>query len=165
MIRQQIWTNLVNVKFKCIYLGHLINRNQKISLWINIFLAIVSLSSFSAWTIWKTLPGLFTTLVAVSNILMVIKPLLSFDKRIKELSEKLTMLEDVHFEYEKLWYHFETKNTSEENAAKIFFEIYEKQKNSLRTSSETILNRNKKFSERSNIETDSYIRNHYGYNY
>jgi hypothetical protein len=165
MIRQQIWTNLVNVKFKTIYLGHLIGRNQKISLWINIFLAVVSLSSFSAWTIWKILPGLFTTLIAVSNILMVVKPLLSFDRRIKELNEKLARLEDVQFEYEKLWYYFETKAINEKDAGKMFFEIYEKQINSLRTSSEIILSSNKKITGKSNIETDNYIRNHYGYNF
>jgi hypothetical protein len=163
MIKQQIWTNLVNVKFKCIYLGHLISRNQKISLWINIFLAVVSLSSFSAWTIWNIMPGLFTTLVAVSNILMVVKPLLSFDKRIKELSEKLARLEDIQFEYEKLWYHLLTNEISEKDAGKKFFEIYEKQKNSLRTTSEIIMNANREITEKSDIETDNYLRNHYGY--
>jgi hypothetical protein len=165
MIGQQIWTNLVNVKFKCIYLGHLIHRDKRISLWINIFLAIISLSSISAWTIWKILPGLFTSLIAVSNILMVIKPILSFEKRIKELNEKIVMLEDVQFEYERLWYHFETKSIDENQASKTFFEIYEKQKNSLRTSNELIIGKNKKITAKSDIETDNYLRNHYGYNY
>ncbi|MCE5346021.1 MAG: hypothetical protein LLG13_07010 [Bacteroidales bacterium] len=165
MIRQQIWTNLVNTKFKCIYLGHLIHRDKRISLGINIFLAIISLSSISAWTIWKILPGLFTSLIAISNILMVIKPILSFDKRIKELNEKIILLEDVQFEYEKLWYHFETNRINENKVSETFFEIYEKQKNSLRTSSELIIGKNKKITSKSDSETDSYIRNHYGYTY
>jgi hypothetical protein len=165
MIRQQIWTNLLNSKFKCIYLGHLINRNKRISLGINIFLAIISLSSISAWAIWKVLPGLFTTFIAVSNILMVIKPLLSYEKKIKELTEKLILLEDVQFEYEKLWYQLETKEINEGQVSKTFFDIYEKQKNSLRTSTELIMGENKKITSKSDKETDSYIKNLYGYNY
>jgi hypothetical protein len=96
---------------------------------------------------------------------MVIKPILSFEKRIKELNEKIIMLEDVQFEYERLWYHFETKGIDEVQASKTFFEIYEKQKNSLRTSNELIIGKNKKITSKSDSETDSYLRNHYGYNY
>jgi hypothetical protein len=165
MLRKQIWTNLVNSKFKCFYLGHLITRSQRISLGINIFLAVISLSSVSAWAIWKILPGLFTTLIATSNILMVIKPLLSYDKRIKELNEKLIMLEDVQFEYEKLWYKLESKAIMEADASKLYFEIYEKEKNSLRTSSEVILDDRSAITKKSNTETDNYLRNHYVYNF
>lgn len=96
---------------------------------------------------------------------MVIKPVLSFEKRIKELNEKLILLEDVQFEYEKLWYHFETNKIDEDQASKTFFEIYEKQKNSLRTSNELIIGKNKKLTAKSDSETDSYIKNHYGYTY
>lgn len=165
MLRQQIWTNLVNSKFKSFYLGHLISRSQRISLAINIFLAVISLSSVSAWAIWKILPGLFTTLIATSNVLLVIKPLLSYDKRIKELTEKLIMLEDVQFEYEKLWYKLESKAITEADASNLYFEIYEKEKNSLRTSSDLILGNRPGISKMSNTETDNYLRNHYGYNF
>jgi hypothetical protein len=165
MIRQQIWTNLVNAKFKAIYLGYLLNRDKKISLSINIFLAIISLSSISAWTIWKIFPDLFTSLIAASNILMVIKPLLSFEKRIKELNEKTIKLEDIQFAYEKLWYQFETKSITENDASKIFFEIYENQKNSLRASTEIIIGKNKRITLKSNSETDNYLKNHYKINY
>jgi hypothetical protein len=165
MLRQQIWTNLVNTKFKCIYLGYLINRNKRVSLFINIFLAIISLSSISAWTIWKIFPELFTTLIAASNILMVIKPHLAYEKRIKELTEKIIMLEDVQFEYEKLWYQFETKVIDESDASKLYFEILEKQKNSLRTSTEIIIGKNKSISQKSDSETDTYLRNQYGYKF
>lgn len=165
MIRQQIWSNLVNSKFKCIYLGHLTTRDKQISLGINIFLAIISLSSISAWTIWKILPGLFATLIAASNILMVIKPYLLYEKRIKELNEILIKLEDVQFEYEKLWYQFETNKIDKENASNLFFEIYEKQKNSLRTSSEIIIGKSKRINQESNNETDNYLKNQYGYKF
>lgn len=165
MLRNQIWTNLTNSKFKCIYIGYLISRFKKKSFGINIFLTVISLSSISAWSIWDFLPGLFGIIIATSNIIMVIKPLLAYDKRIKELTEKLVMLEDVQFEYEKLWYYFENNYLKEEDASKRFFELYEKQKNSLRTSSEVILDENKKIIEKSNIETDNYLKNNYSYNF
>ena len=165
MIRQQIWTNLVNTKFKCLFLGHLVGRDKRISIYINIFLAVISLSSISAWTIWKFMPGLLTSIIAVSNVLMAIKPVLPYEKRIKELGEKLVLLEDVQFGYEKLWFQYENGEVTDKEASKHFFDIYEKQKDCLRSSSELVIGKNPGIAAKSDKETDLYLKNHYGYEF
>ena len=161
MIRDRIWTNLDNTKFKCIYIGYLIEKYQRISTAINIFLTIISLSSVSVWVIWDVFPWLWGLLIAGSNILLAIKPILAYDKRIKELTEKLAILEDVQFEYERLWYQNETKSIDEKGASDRFFELYERQIKSLRTSGEIILNEDKKIKTKSNRDTDNYLKNNY----
>ncbi len=161
MIRDRIWTNLVNSKFKCIYIGYLLNDFQKTSFAINIFLTILSLTSVSAWVIWNIVPWLWSILIATSNILLAIKPLLAYDKRIKELAERLTVLEEVQFEYEKLWYQYETNTVDEKVAFNKFFELYDRQIKSLRTSGEIMLNESKKLKLKSDRDTDIYIRNNY----
>lgn len=161
MIRDRIWTNLVNSKFKCNYIGYLIDEYQKISLSVNIFLTIISLSSVSAWAIWNVFPWLWSILIAISNILLVLKPLLAYDKKIKELREKLAILEDIQVEYERLWYLSESNTIDEKAASERFFELYDRQIKTLRTSGEIIIGESKKIKVKSDSETNLYLRNNY----
>src|SRR6056297_3155403 len=124
MIRNKIWYNLVNSKFKCYYIGFIIDKYQKRSTFINLFLAITSLSSVSAWAIWNVLPWLWAIIIAASNILIAIKPYLKYDKKIKELNEKLAILESIEIEYEKLFFELDYEKVDLATCAGIFWDIY-----------------------------------------
>jgi len=161
MIRNKIWYNLVNSKFKCYYINYLIDKYQRRSIIINSLLAIVSLSSVSAWFIWSVVPWLWAIIIACSNILIAIKPFLHYDKKIKELSEKLSSLESIEIEYEKLFFEIDSKKINEAICAEIFFSIYEKQIKALRTSDDVYLGVDIKLKQKADADTDRYIYNNY----
>lgn len=161
MIINKIWYNLVNSKFKCYYISYSIDKYQKYTFRINIFLSIVSLSSVSAWIIWDFLPWLWAIIIASSNILIAIKPILHYEKKIKELNEKLFTLENIEIEYEKLFFELKSGLIDDKKGAELFFNIYEKQIKTLRTSDELLLKLDMKIKERADKETKRYIYNNY----
>jgi len=161
MIRKKIWYNLVNSKFKCFYISYSIDKYQRRGLFINSLLAIVSLSSVSAWVIWEILPWLWALIIAFSNILIAIKPFLHYDKKIKELNAKLAILESIEIEYEKLFFELDNGKINDETSADIFFSIYEKQIKALRTSDDLLLGLDKKIKKKADEDTNRYIFNNY----
>ena len=161
MIRTKIWYNLVNSKFKCYYIGFIIDKYQKRSTSINLFLAITSLSSVSAWAIWDVLPWLWAIIIATSNILIAIKPYLKYDKKIKELNEKLAILESIEIEYEKLFFELDYEKVDLETCADTFWDIYNRQIKTLRTSDSIFIGQDKKIKKKADVETDRYIYNNY----
>ena len=161
MIRTKIWYNLVNLKFKCYYISHMIDKIQKRNLYINIFLALASLSSIAAWAIWKVFPEIWGVIIAASNILIAIKPLLGDDKKIKQLNEILPSLESIEIEYEKLFFNLDDKKIDEKECAEIFFVVYEKQIKALKTSADVILGLDKRIKELADSDTNRYIFNNY----
>ena len=161
MIRNKIWYNLVNSKFKCYYMSYSIDKYQKRSIFINSFLAIISILSVSAWAIWEILPLLWAFIIGISNILIAIKPFLHYDKKIKELNEKLTILESIQIEFEKLFYELDIKKINEEVASNGFFIICEKQIKVLRKSDELLLGTDNKIKKKADADTDRNIYNNY----
>ena len=161
MIRNKIWYNLVNSKFKCYYISYTIKKYQKRNILINSFLAIVSISSVSAWVVWQTLPWLWALIIASSNILIAIKPFLLLERKIKELNEKLALLENIQIEYERLWYELESGKIDKEIASEKFFGIYEKQIRSIRTSDDILIRIDNKIKKKADSDTDKYIFNNY----
>ena len=161
MIRNKIWYNLVNSKFKCYYISYSIKKYQKRSILINSFLVIVSLSSVSAWAVWQILPWLWALIIASSNILIAIKPFLLLERKIKELNEKLALLENIQIEYERLWYELELGKIDSEITSERFFGIYEKQIRSIRTSDDILIGIDNKIKKKADSDTDKYIFNNY----
>ncbi|MCF8230087.1 MAG: hypothetical protein K9G58_14805 [Bacteroidales bacterium] len=161
MIEDKIWYNLVNTKFKCYYIGYLIRKYQRQSISINSFLSVISLSSVSAWVIWEIIPWLWALLIALSNVLIAIKPFLTLDKKIKELNEKLSVLELIQAEYEKIFFEHFMKYIDDKVASKKYFDNYDKQIKTLRTSDELLIGRDRKLIRKADKDTDRYIENNY----
>jgi len=139
----------------------LIDKFQRRSIILNSFLSIVSLTSVSAWVIWEILPWFWALMIASSNILIAIKPFLHYDKKIKELNEKLSILESIEIEYEKLFFELDTKKIDDVVGADLFFDIYQKQIKTLRTSDELRMGLDKKIKKKADENTDRYIFNNY----
>lgn len=161
MIKNRIWSSLVNTKFKCFYIQYLTERYHRNNLAIRIFLAIVSLSSVAAWAIWDIIPWLWTIIIAASNILQAINPLLAFEKKVKVLIEKLSLLEDIQMEFEELYYKFMTNKIDEQDASDKFFELHKKHVKSLQCSTDNMFSENKRIKIKSKENTFTYLKAHY----
>lgn len=109
------WRELTQLKEHCYYINEYIIQTQKISRLINCFLAITSSSSIGAWVIWQEYAFIWGAIIAVSQVVNIIKQFFPFEGRLKHLPELRNELDFLFLEMEKSWFSVaEGKWTAEE---------------------------------------------------
>lgn len=158
-----IWSQLQNSKFKEIYFNLLLERYQKRERLVNIFLVVITSSSVSAWAIWKlqVLEIIWASLVAFSQILILIKPYLSYTKNIKELHEKSYLLQMLNLEYEKLWLSFKFEKITPENAFEEVFKLKQSLTEKLNFSEDLIMSEDEKLYQKSKEKLGTFLKVNY----
>ena len=101
-MRDKIWATLNDIKYKGYLLGFVINKFQKWDRNVNIFLAIASSTSIAAWAVWKINPMIWGAIIALSQVLTVIKPYFPYFKYVKELNVKSVKVDLLNIEFEKM---------------------------------------------------------------
>lgn len=84
--RLRFWKELFQIKVQVIFVQGLWRRSERIERYIKMFLAIASSASVGAWIIWKELAWLWAAVVAVSQVLTTIQPLLPYAERQKKFA-------------------------------------------------------------------------------
>lgn len=102
-MRNQFWNLFVDVKYASIYLPLYRLRLKKISNIIDGFSILTSASSIAAWYIWDVLPALWSTLIAISQAIQLIKPLSPVSKRLAGLDYAIPELRSLADEMEIAW--------------------------------------------------------------
>jgi len=138
-MRQQIWSNLCNLKFKTYYMELLFQRYQKRDRSISILIAITSSTSIATWAVWKEVPLLWAGLIALSQVITVVKPYFPFSKYIKELNTKILKAENLNLEFEKLWSKVQRNKLAEDSIDEIFYDLKKQMNEILNFSDEVIL--------------------------
>lgn len=128
-MRDRIWYNLQNSKFKCTYLSKTSNRSFVWGNTYSFFLAFASASSVAAWTVWNNVPAIWGGVVAISQVLYIAKPYIPFFKHDRDYMEMAHAYDNLYLAYEKLWYKFDGRNLTDEKAEKEFYVIREKELN------------------------------------
>lgn len=126
-IRMRLWNNLANVQFKAIYTGECSRFADKVGNIYSFVLSFVSTSSVAAWAIWQKVPWLWAIIVAVSQIMHIAKPHITFIKHNKEFLELSFDLEVLCLKFEQLWYKHENGNIAAEEAEKEFYILRNKE--------------------------------------
>lgn len=121
-MRNQIWATLNDMKFKGYCLGLLVDKFQRWDRNINIYLALASSGSVAAWAIWNNYPMLWGGIIAVSQVLTVVKPYFPYFKYVKELNAKSFRVDNLNIEFERLWYKIQHKKITDDEAVEIYFE-------------------------------------------
>lgn len=160
-MRTRIWTNLVNLRFKVYYIDGLVDRFQKRDRNLNIFLALVSFGSISAWAVWDAVPWLWGLILAISHVVNAIKPYLPFHKYVKELNSKFFLTQEIQHEFERLWYESENGLIKDTQVADKFFALQKKAMNALRFSDDIVLSENKEIKEKADLLTKTYIESNF----
>jgi len=125
-MRNKIWYSLVECKTNEYYAAK-VTRIYQWAEWIsNSFLVITTSSSVAAWAIWTDLYVLWAIIIAISQILMLLKPFLLFPRYIKTYNEKAISYQYLSWELEKLWYNLENNKLNEESAFEQFDKIKQK---------------------------------------
>jgi len=73
-LRDRIWNNMANVKFKAIFTRKCSKLAEKRGNGLSIFLAISSGSSVAAWAVWQEYPSVWGGVIGFSQVLQIVKP-------------------------------------------------------------------------------------------
>jgi hypothetical protein len=102
--QQKYWNQLKELKVHVYYVQHYAVKQNKYDQIINIFLAITSSSSIAAWALWKEYQFIWAFIIAASQVITAIKPLLPYKKRLSALSKLGDMLSLIALKAERDWY-------------------------------------------------------------
>ena len=121
--RTLIWNFLVDSKTNEYLSSLIVKKYQKWDLCTNIFLVIATSSSIATWAIWKELPFLWAAIIAISQIITLLKPYFLFPKYIKVFYEKSILWQNISLELEELWHKFENNIVDKSKATDAYFEF------------------------------------------
>jgi hypothetical protein len=161
-MRTQIWGALCNLQFKSYCLTLLVKKNQHWDRNINVFLAIASSTSIAAWAIWKVTPIIWASIIAVSQVLTVVKPYFPYFKYVKEFNLKCVRLELMNIEYERLWHRLQNKKVTDDEADEQYFELRKQTSEILNFSDDTIFEVTPLIEKKANEMMKNYLQTNYG---
>lgn len=122
-MRNRLWDNLQNAKFKSNYLSKVSKRSNSWGNYHSFFLAFASASSITAWTIWNDIPNVWAAIVAASQLLHIAKPYLPYLKLDRDFFEMGYQYDKLYLSYEKLWFQFEKEKMTEDETEEQFYKL------------------------------------------
>lgn len=159
-MRERIWYEMVDAKYKCIYCGLYLAKQRTINKWFNIFILAFSTSGVLGWPFWKELP--FATsivIMAMSIIKLLGTELVPNDNSFKKIEKAIDMYCDYFNKLESLWFQFDNENINDVKAHKKFYEIVAEEKNISKIINEIIKGSNTQFQNKAEIECNNYFNN------
>ncbi|NFE83116.1 hypothetical protein FC754_03030 [Clostridium botulinum] len=104
-MKEKFWGHMTALKYQIYYLDEYMEESYKWDNYINIFTAVTSASSIGAWAIWKDSKcvWIWSSIIAISQVINAIKTQLPFSKRIKFLPKLTSELGELYNEYDYLW--------------------------------------------------------------
>jgi hypothetical protein len=160
-MRDQIWAGLVDLKFKGYCLALLVDKFQRWDRSINIYLAIASSGSIAAWAIWNNYPAVWGAIIALSQVLTVIKPYFPYFKYVKELNAKCSRVDVFNIEFEKLWYKMQNKKITEDMAVENYFELRKSITETLNFGDDTVFKVTDKMEAKANEKMKIFFKSNY----
>lgn len=161
-MKAQIWGSLCNYQFKSYCLSLLIKKYQLWDRNVNVFLAVTSSTSIAAWAIWKINPIFWASVIAISQVLTVIKPYFPYFKYVKEFNLRCIRLEILNIEFEKLWYRLQNKKISEDEADELYFELRKQSSEIFNFSDDTIFEVTQSIQNKANERMKYFLQTNYG---
>jgi hypothetical protein len=104
MAQDRFWKEFHQLKVQTIYVQQLLIRAERNERLVKMFLAITSSASIGAWVIWKDLAIVWAGIIAGSQVISAIHPLLPYKDRQKMYSAVLRELESLFIDAEHKWH-------------------------------------------------------------
>lgn len=161
-MREQIWATLIDTKFKGYCLSFLVDKFQKWDRNINIFLALASSTSIAAWAIWEVNPMIWAAIIALSQVMTVVKPYFPYFKYVKELNTKSSQVDLLNIEFERLWYKLEHRKITTDEGVEIYFDLRKQMTDVFKFSDDTIFDVKSNIEQKSNERMKVFLKNNYG---
>lgn len=157
---QTYWNLLKQSRFELEYCEEFIGITNKFETRINFFLALSSSSSIAAWTIWQSLFTLWAIIIASSQVITTIKPLLPYKKRLELLQNMRIELSKLFLQIEIFWNKIATGGVTDEEINKKTEEFKIRENDILSTHlGQHVLPDNRKIEEIANLKAKRYLTN------
>lgn len=158
----RFWNFLVELKGHSIYLGEYLHVSEAHDNQIKVILAITSSSSIAGWAIWNHLAYGWAFLIALSQVISAVKPLLPFERRIKPLRALCYAYDELSLEVERTWFKIENGSLSESEINELLYN-FRKTKLALwkKILDEVSLPHNAKLHAAAEILTTNHIKQQY----
>lgn len=161
-MREQIWNQLFDAKFKSYCISLKIDALQKLDRDINVYVALASSGSIAAWAIWKDFPLLWAIIIAASQVFTVVKPYFPYNKYIKELNAKCSKIDNVVIDLEQLWYKLQNQKITIDEASNDYFLIRRQINEILIFSDDIIFTIGEDIEKKANARMAVYSKNTFG---
>lgn len=80
------WNLLKELKVHVLYLQNYATNQYRLDRGVDIFLAVASSSSIAGWALWKDYQAVWAVVIALSQVVTAVKPLLPYKRRLAALS-------------------------------------------------------------------------------
>lgn len=161
MITNRIWATFCNMKFKAFVLGLLV---QKYQIWdrnINIFLALTSSGSIAAWAVWQKYPLIWGFLIAISQVIMTIKPFFPYHKLVKELNAKSLHVDILNIEFEEFWNKANRGKLTEDEMQEQYFQLNKSYASVLNFSDDLLFTTSREIEHKANLRMKIFLKTFY----
>ncbi len=159
-MRERIWAELQDKKFQEIYTDKLSKRAHNLGNAYSLFLVFASSGSVAAWTIWDSVPGVWGTIVALSQFLHLAKPFVPWIKNEREYADLSILYGDIYLEYEELWCASERQEFSEDKVVEKYHLLRKKDQDIIRRTGAIYCPESNKLSKICSELTEQYLRRH-----
>lgn len=122
-IQERYWRNLVDLKFSEFYIAAQLRSSEAWVIRIDVFLALTSTGSVASWAIWKQHDILWATIIAASQVVVVVKRLMPFQKRIAPLRAAGFAAEEIFLKAEKAWHEVSEGHLTEGEINDLLFDL------------------------------------------
>lgn len=123
------------LKEHCIYFNLYIASDNKIEYWKNIILAVGSSAALGTWAVWQKYPFLWGFIIALTQLIQAISPLLPYKKRMDLLGRLTSELDGLCIQAESDWYRIETGKCPQDEMSQLYIKLKKKK----RSISESVL--------------------------
>lgn len=160
--QERYWKEFYQMNVHVNYLDIYLEKSEFFNKTISIFLAFTSSSSICSWAIWNEYGFIWGLIIALSQLINVIKHFLPYQNRLKFLPKIIRDLEDLLITCEEKWFDVAEGKLTEEEINKLQFEIKRKKNNSLHKHlGGNTLPSKEKYSEKAKEMANTYIANFY----
>ncbi len=159
-MQERYWKKLTDKRYRLIYINEYYNQCIWIQRAINILLAITSSGAVAAWAVWKEFPVVWAGIIAVSQVITAVKPLLSYEKRIEIIHGMINQMTLLCDEIESKWFYVANGSMTEQEINDLYYQ-YEKKWSDIETNSlkGDSIPANIRLAHIADIKKDDYFKN------
>ncbi|WP_339378235.1 hypothetical protein [Vibrio splendidus] len=161
MTQEQYWRELYALKTHISFIELEIENAVKIDRRLKVILAIASSTSIGGWAIWQSYSMIWATVIAASQVITAITPLLPYKTRIKQYSALLGELESLMVHAEFKWNSIASGKLTNEEINKSRFEIASAKQKSIKKHIQTTITTNVKSHRKAELAATEYFELYY----
>lgn len=153
---------LCDMKFKSFIFGLLVTKYQRRDRNVNIFLALASSGSIAAWAVWKEYPLLWSSIIALSQVVMTIKPYFPYHKVIKELNSRCLKLNLLNIETERIWNKIQRGKLTDDNIEQYYYDYNKTYAELLNFPDDLVFVTSREIEAKAEDKLKNYLKSFYG---